>query len=127
MRFSILIALAAATMPVAACGPSVTIARPAADPPPASENAALVDAVVLQGNKALTLAALGYDSIARSATAAIRVGAVPRTALPRLKELNAEAREKLSFGYTATTAAEKARAAVALNNTVERIRQLVAP
>ena len=105
--------------PIASPGTVAPIAQPAP--------AQLVDAVVLQGHRTLTLAALGYDSAAKAATAAVRAGLIRGPALDTLKELNSDATNALSFGFTATSVAEKARAAVTLDGIVKRIRNLTAP
>lgn len=96
-------------------------------PPPSAISAPspeMLEAIVLQGHRALTLSALAYDSAAKVATTAVKAGLVPREMLPTLKELNREATAALAFGYSAGSAAEKARAAMTLDGIVRRIRSL---
>lgn len=118
---TIMLTYLAACIGMSACTDAVVPARP---PAPVAAPAPIVSAVVLQGHKGLALSALAYDSVAKTATALVRTGVIRGPALDALQEANNDATMALSFGYTATTAAEKARAALAIDGIVARMKAL---
>lgn len=125
-RISHLIAAIGLVLSVTACGPASTPppSTPSAVIPAISSNP-LVDQIVLQGNRDLTLAAIGYDSVAKTATVLVVQGVIRGSALDTLQDLNHKATELLQTGYRASDTVEKARAAASLRGVIGQIKLLI--
>ncbi|WP_425230219.1 hypothetical protein [Sphingomonas sp.] len=75
---------------------------------------AQADRVVLTGERAFAVAELAYTTAAAGVGDLVDAGVIHGATAVRVRGWNAQARTALVIGHTATSAAEKARAAAAL-------------
>ena len=98
---------------------------PAGSAPTTGETiAAAENTVVMQGSKALTLTALGYESLVAIIDFGIDVGVVKGELASTIQGWNREILDALEKGYIATSDADRARHAARAGQWVDRLNSL---
>lgn len=125
MKRMLISALGAVLLVLPACVTPVPLPDP--DRPAASAVEVVGDKVVLEGYRALTLAEIGYNSVASATLAATKAGLItgPRATVAR--DLNRKATAALEMGHKAATGAEKARAAATVLSSIAGLCDLGLP